>query len=132
MITESKFIIDKSNKPYIKIKAIDNIPSREDWNEYKRQYVKIFEEEDQFYLLFDTSCLFGLPLNWVKEKAALLQALKPITERKLIGSAVIVNSTIIRGMLRILLTLYPTVRPNKLVTCEDEGMIFLKSIKNLG
>ena len=123
------FIIDKTHFPVIIIKALDGVPNREDWDRYKKEYEALFNDYTQFYILFDTSCLFGLPLTWVYEKAGLLQKLKPLTEEKLIGSAIIVTNSVIKGMLNMLLTVYPTVRPNKLVINEQEGLEFLNSIK---
>lgn len=96
-----------------------------DFSLYESALKQYYDTHDRFLFFFDVRDLEGINEYFIWKKAELMQELKPRTHKKVIGSAIVLNSEPVRLLLNGFFTLYNMTAPRQLFTDEAEATEWL-------
>lgn len=97
------------------------------FDEFKALYTSMYNEP-RFALIVDLSAFTDAPWSYVQPLVEMLQELRPRTQVQLLGSSIIVTTTIIRWVLAAAITQYPMCAPNSIVENFDAACLFIQSL----
>jgi len=101
-------------------------PSNEsEFTLYADALKRYYDNYDRFLFFFDVRDLEGVNEYFIWKKAELMQELKPRTKKKVIGSAIVLNSEPVRLLLNGFFTLYNLTSPHQLFTEEAKATEWL-------
>ena len=106
--------------------------TREEWELYKSAYEELFlkfrDQNEKFSLIFDTRGLSRVPPTYLLEKVRLLQKLRPLTEKYLFASSVVVTSDVLKRLIDFVMNIYSAVRPLSVVATVPEAFTYVTDL----
>ena len=98
-------IIDKSNFPIVKISFSQEKQIEEEFDEFLKEWIKLYEEKREFYFIFDTRQLALLNVKYAHKMSSFIKELKKRDKQYLKNTIVIVKNKYIQVLLNIVFSL---------------------------
>ena len=96
---------DYSQEPIIKVEFEQNISKEEDFNEFLKEWIKLYEQKKDFFFILDTRNVGLIKMKYVHKMVKFIKKMKLFEYQYLRKSIIIVDSTIIRYLLNIVFKL---------------------------
>ena len=96
---------DYSKKPIVKVIFDKNINDEEDFKEFLKEWVALYDNKKDFFFILDTRNVGLIKMNYVNKMVKFIKKMKQFEYQYLQSSVIIVNNTIIRYLLNIIFNL---------------------------
>ena len=96
---------DYSQEPIIKVEFEKNISKEEDFNEFLKEWIKLYEQKKDFFFILDTRNVGLIKMKYVNKMVKFIKKMKLFEYQYLQKSIIIVDNTIIRYLLNIIFKL---------------------------
>ena len=123
-------IIDKSNFPIVKISFSPEKQIEAEFDEFLKEWLKLYEEKREFYFIFDTRQLSLLNTKYAYKMSAFIKELKKRDKQYLKKSIVIVKNKYIQVLLNIVFSLTKPVADVYLFS-KHSDVIVKEDIENI-
>jgi hypothetical protein len=96
--------MDRSTWPVVTVTFLDR-PTDEEFEAYLRELEALYENEEPFGLVFDARNAAYLPRSYRQRQADWIDANRDMIERYLAGTAYVIDSVLLRNVLRAIFAL---------------------------
>lgn len=93
---------DYSKKPIVKVIFDKNINDEEDFKEFLKEWVALYDNKQDFFFILDTRNVGLIKMNYVNKMVKFIKKMKQFEYQYLQSSVIIVNNTLIRYLLNII------------------------------
>ena len=123
-------IIDKTHFPIIKVSFNDEKQIEAEFDAFLNEWLKLYEEEREFYFIFDTCQLGMLNIKYAYKMSKFIKELKKRDKQFLKKSLIIVKNKYISFLLNIVFSITKPVA-NVYLFSEHEDEIIKEDIENI-
>ena len=123
-------IIDKSNFPIVKISFSPEKQIEEEFDEFLKEWLKLYEDKREFYFIFDTRQLSLLNTKYAYKMSAFIKDLKKQEKQYLKKSIIIVKNKYIQLLLNIVFSITKPVADVYLFS-KHSDVIVSEDIENI-
>ena len=123
-------IIDKSNFPIVKISFSPEKQIEAEFDEFLKEWLKLYEEKREFYFIFDTRQLALLNTKYAYKMSAFIKELKKQDKQYLNKSIIIVKNKYIQVLLNIVFSITKPVADVYLFS-KHSDVIVSEDIENI-
>jgi hypothetical protein len=123
-------IIDKSNFPIVKISFSPEKQIEAEFDEFLKEWLKLYEEKREFYFIFDTRQLALLNTKYAYKMSAFIKELKKQDKQYLKKSIIIVKNKYIQVLLNIVFSITTPVADVYLFS-KHSDVIVSEDIENI-
>ena len=85
---------DYSKKPIVKVIFDKNINDEEDFKEFLKEWVTLYDNKKDFFFILDTRNVGLIKMNYVNKMVKFIKKMKQFEYQYLQSSVIIVNNTI--------------------------------------
>lgn len=96
---------DYSNQPIVKVIFEKSIKDEEDFNQFLKEWVTLYDNKKDFFFILDTRNVGLIKMKYVHKMVKFIKKMKQFEHQYLQKSIVIVDNTIIRYLLNIIFNL---------------------------
>ena len=114
---ENETIFDESNFPIVKIIFGKTINNDEDFEKFKNKWLELYLHEKKFYLIFDTSNIESIPINYLYKLTRFTKKLKKLKIQYLQASVLLIKNSLIRNLYKLLKFFFTQRRKNTKRDC---------------
>ncbi len=116
---------DQSTRPlvYAVINPIE--PTQAIWDAFMQDFEALLRREEPFAILFDLTQAKLISMGMVQQLAGFMKANDALLKSRIIASAVLSNSTLVRGILDILFAIRKPSKPNIVTKHSEKATEFL-------
>jgi len=118
------FVMDRSTWPVVEVKFIDDATDDE-FNRYLSALESLYEQDEPFGLLFDARDANYLPGKYRRRQAEWIADNETMIRDQLTGTAYVITSSILRGILRTIFSIQKQPVPYTVVGTMDEARDWL-------
>jgi hypothetical protein len=122
-------IFDDSNFPIVRL-TFGNTISNEEFEEIKKNWLKQYLNEADFYIIFDTSNMNTLPISYIYKLSQFISNLKKIKNQYLKASILLIKSNFVRNLYSFYLKLQKPISKVYIVKNEEDVEIIINKLKN--
>jgi hypothetical protein len=123
-------VIDKSNFPIIKISFNAEKQVEEEFDLFLNEWLKLYEEEKEFYFVFDTCQLGMMNVKYAYKMSKFIKELKKRENQYLKKSLIIVKNKYISFLLNIVFSITKPVA-NVYLFSEHTDKLIKEDIENI-
>lgn len=128
-ILESGTYFDETNFPIVRVVFGKAIKNREEFDEFKNNWMKLYLREKDFYLIFDTSEIKKLPISYIYDLAKFIKKLKQLEKQYLVATIILIKSDFVKKLYELLLKLQKPISLVYLVKTEEDVSIICNKLK---
>ncbi len=99
-----------------------------DFDTFEAKYRHMYTDARRFYIVADGSMVLHLDADKLERLINLLQELRPMTGKQVIGSAIIITNAIMHAVVSCVMSKYTHVSPMQIVKSSSEALLFLQSL----
>ena len=121
---------DESNFPIVRVTFGNTIKNNEDFEEIKKNWMKQYLQERDFYMIFDTSNMNTLPISYLYKLGKFAGNLKKLEKQYLKTSILLIKSDFVRGLYSFYLKIQRPISKVYIVKEDKDINIILNKILN--
>lgn len=123
-------VIDKTNFPIIKISFNSEKQVEEEFDEFLAEWLKLYEEEKDFYFIFDTCDLGMMNVKYAYKMSKFIKELKKRDKQFLKKSLIILKNQYISFLLNIVFSITKPVA-NVYLFSNNSDKLIKEDIENI-
>ena len=123
-------IIDKTNFPIIKISFNSEKQVEEEFDEFLAEWLKLYEEQQEFYFIFDTCDLGMMNVKYAYKMSKFIKELKKRDKQFLKKSLIILKNQYISFLLNIVFSITKPVA-NVYLFSDHSDKLIKEDIENI-
>ena len=112
---------DKSQFPLVKVNFGKGIKDDEDYNNFLKEWEKLYEAKKPFYFMFNTTKTGLINIKYAVKTSSFIKKIKRESEQWLQYSIIIINSDTISFLLKLVFKLSSPVSPVYIVKNEEDA-----------
>ena len=121
---------DKSQYPLVKVKFGKGIKDEEDYQNFLREWLKLYEDKKPFYFMFNTTETGLVNIKYAVKTSRFIKKIKKQSEQWLQYSIIIINSDTISFLLKLVFKLSAPVSPVYIVKTEEDAIKIFNYLYN--
>ena len=114
------FQYDTSNFPLVKVKLIGNLNDDNQFNQFLNDWLKLYEDQNDFTFLFDTLEVGNPPIKYCIKMANFIKNLRKREYQYLQESIILINNNKIKWMLEFIFQIAPPVARVYIFNINDD------------
>lgn len=114
--------------PLVVVTIANITPTPRQFEEYLAEFGRLLERKACFRVLFDISKAKAIPIDFLTKQVAFLKEHKDSIANHLLCSGIVITSTVVRGLIRMMFTVYKLTRPNKVFKSKQEAMAWITTV----
>ena len=114
----SEFFYDRFPKVYVKFNGV--IENEEDFNQFLRRWIQLYDNKREFTFIFDTREMGMMGVKYCKKMADFIKSIKKRDIQYLQRSIIIVKNTYIKWLLWMIFKLESPVAPVYIVRKKED------------
>ena len=130
MFAEFQIFDNTSVFKIIKVKLNNKIENSKDFNNFLNQWLDLYRKKEDFIFLFDTSRVGYIPVKYCYRMAKFISKLKQLETQYLKRSFIVVNSWIVKTLLRFTFNIQSPVAPVYIIRTEELALSMNQDINN--
>ena len=123
-------VIDKTNFPIIKISFNSEKQVEEEFDEFLAEWLKLYEEQQEFYFIFDTCDLGMMNVKYAYKMSKFIKELKKRDKQFLKKSLIILKNQYISFLLNIVFSITKPVA-NVYLFSDHSDKLIKEDIENI-
>ncbi len=116
---------DQSTRPMVYAVVAPIEPTQEQWAAFMRDFAELLSGDAPFAILFDLTHAKLVSMSMIQEFASFMKTHDESLKKKIIASAVVSASVLVRSLLDIIFTFRKPAKPNIVTKHVDKATTFL-------
>lgn len=101
---------------------------KEDFKKYEIKMDELYNKKKNFYLIFDLLEVGNVNLGLVFKQAKYMMERTELNKKFLVGSVILVKSTVVKGIINMIFSIKKPVSPNLVTDSFQSGLEYLTQL----